>query len=160
MLYSIQQVYSSLSNLSIGQEDYDRLRPLSYPNTDVFIVCFSVVSPTSFDNIQEKWISEIRSHCPDTPAILVGTQSDLRNDRDTLDQLAKFRLSPVKTEAGVRLAKTVGAVKYMECSALTQDGLKDVFDEAIMVAIQPPKMQSSYSRRSAYKRKKRLCSLM
>ena len=147
--------------LSIGQEDYDRLRPLSYPNTDVFIVCFSVVSPTSFDNIQEKWVPEIRSHCPDTPAILVGTQADLRNDRDTIDQLARFKLSPVKTEAGIRLAKAVGATKYMECSALTQDGLKDVFDEAIMVAIQPPQMQTfSNNRRSTYKKKKKLCSIV
>ncbi len=37
-----------------GQEDYDRLRPLSYPQTDVFLVCFSVVSPSSFENVKEK----------------------------------------------------------------------------------------------------------
>src|SRR6185437_11020144 len=35
-----------------GQEDYDRLRPLSYPQTDVFLVCFSIVSPTSFQNVK------------------------------------------------------------------------------------------------------------
>lgn len=40
--------------LFIGQEDYDRLRPLSYPQTDVFLVCFSVVSPASFENVKEK----------------------------------------------------------------------------------------------------------
>ena len=38
----------------LGQEDYDRLRPLSYPQTDVFLVCFSVVSPASFENVKEK----------------------------------------------------------------------------------------------------------
>lgn len=37
-----------------GQEDYDRLRPLSYPQTDVFLICFSVVSPPSFDNVKAK----------------------------------------------------------------------------------------------------------
>lgn len=37
-----------------GQEDYDRLRPLSYPQTDVFLVCFSIVSPPSFDNVLSK----------------------------------------------------------------------------------------------------------
>ena len=40
--------------LPTGQEDYDRLRPLSYPQTDVFLVCFSVVSPASFENVKEK----------------------------------------------------------------------------------------------------------
>jgi len=40
----------------LGQEDYDRLRPLSYPQTDVFLVCFSVVSPSSFENVKEKVI--------------------------------------------------------------------------------------------------------
>lgn len=37
-----------------GQEDYDRLRPLSYPQTDVFLICFSIVSPPSFDNVKAK----------------------------------------------------------------------------------------------------------
>lgn len=41
-------------HLPTGQEDYDRLRPLSYPQTDVFLVCFSVVSPSSFENVKEK----------------------------------------------------------------------------------------------------------
>lgn len=122
-------------------------------------MCFSVVSPTSFDNIQEKWIPEIRAHCPDTPAILVGTQSDLRNDRETLTQLSKFKLSPVKPEAGVRLAKAMGAVKYMECSALTQEGLKDVFDEAIMAAIQPPQPSNYRKSAMATTKKKKRCSI-
>jgi hypothetical protein len=37
-----------------GQEDYDRLRPLSYPQTDVFLICFSLVSPPSFENVRTK----------------------------------------------------------------------------------------------------------
>ena len=47
-----------------GQEDYDRLRPLSYPQTDVFLVCFSVTSPASFENVKEKWFPEVRSPLP------------------------------------------------------------------------------------------------
>merc|ERR1719488_385954 len=65
-----------------GQEDYDRLRPLSYPNTDAFLVCFSVVSPPSCDNVRDKWVPELRYHAPrDVPVILVGTKADLRDDK-------------------------------------------------------------------------------
>lgn len=42
-----------------GQEDYDRLRPLSYPQTDVFLICFSLCSPPSFENVREKWFPEV-----------------------------------------------------------------------------------------------------
>ena len=55
-----------------GQEDYDRLRPLSYPQTDVFLICFSVVSPSSFENVTSKWCPEIKHHCADAPILLVG----------------------------------------------------------------------------------------
>ena len=64
-----------------GQEDYDRLRPLSYPQTDVFLICFSVVSPPSYENARNKWNPEIMHHCPTTPKLLVGTKTDLRTGR-------------------------------------------------------------------------------
>ena len=103
-----------------GQEDYDRLRPLSYPQTDVFLVCFSVVCPSSYENVKEKWVPEILHHCQKTPFLLVGTQVDLREDTTTLDKLAKNKLKPISPEQGEKLAKELKAVKYVECSALTQ----------------------------------------
>lgn len=112
-----------------GQEDYDRLRPLSYPQTDVFLVCFSVTSPASFENVREKWFPEVHHHCPGVPCLIVGTQTDLREDQSVRDKLAKQKMTPVRKEDGERMAKELGAVKYVECSALTQYKLKDVFDE-------------------------------
>ncbi len=54
------------------QEDYDRLRPLAYPQTDVFLVCFSVACPTSLENVREKWLPEVRHHMgPDCPPVLL-----------------------------------------------------------------------------------------
>ena len=103
-----------------GQEDYDRLRPLSYPQTDVFLVCFSVVNPSSYENVKEKWVPEILHHCQKTPFLLVGTQVDLREDTNTLDKLAKNKLKPITPEQGEKLSKELKAVKYVECSALTQ----------------------------------------
>uniref|UniRef100_A0A8C5PMQ3 Rho-related GTP-binding protein RhoG n=1 Tax=Leptobrachium leishanense TaxID=445787 RepID=A0A8C5PMQ3_9ANUR len=121
-----------------GQEDYDRLRPLSYPQTDVFLICFSLVSPASFENVRAKWYPEVRHHCPNTPIILVGTKLDLRDDKDTIEKLKEKKLTPITYPQGLAMAKEIGAVKYLECSALTQRGLKTVFDEAIRAVLCPP----------------------
>ncbi|CAH7689765.1 P-loop containing nucleoside triphosphate hydrolase protein [Phakopsora pachyrhizi] len=125
-----------------GQEDYDRLRPLSYPQTDVFLVCFSVTSPASFENVKEKWFPEVHHHCPGVPCLIVGTQVDLRDDGAVIEKLARQKQRPVQPESGERLARELGAVKYVECSALTQKGLKNVFDEAIVAALEPPVTKS------------------
>ena len=96
-----------------GQEDYDRLRPLSYPQTDIFLICFSVVSPTSFENVRAKWYPEVSHHCPSTPIILVGTKLDLRDDKDTLEKLRERKLSPITFPQGLAMMKEIGAIKYL-----------------------------------------------
>jgi len=121
-----------------GQEDYDRLRPLSYPQTDVFLVCFSVISNSSFENVKTKWVPEIQHHAPNVPILLVGTKSDLRKDDNTIKQLNSRQQSMVTIEAAQRMAKEIGAVNFLECSALTQEGLKQVFDDAIRAAMSRP----------------------
>jgi len=118
-----------------GQEDYDRLRPLSYPQTDVFLICFSIISPHSFDNVKSKWWPEIQHHAPGVPIILVGTKSDLRGDEAMAQQLAAKGLRMITPEESQARQREIGAVAYMECSALTQEGLKNVFDEAIRAAM-------------------------
>ena len=114
-----------------GQEDYDRLRPLSYPQTDVFLICFSIASPPSFDNVKAKWFPEIEHHAPNVPIILVGTKLDLREDKGTMDALRSKRMEAVSYEQALAVSKEIRAHKYLECSALTQRNLKSVFDEAI-----------------------------
>ncbi|KAG1973807.1 transforming protein RhoA [Pimephales promelas] len=74
-----------------GQEDYDRLRPLSYPDTDVILMCFSIDSPDSLENIPEKWTPEVKHFCPNVPIILVGNKKDLRNDEHTRRELIKMK---------------------------------------------------------------------
>lgn len=118
-----------------GQDDFDALRPLCYPHTDVFLLCFSVVYPTSFYNIAEKWAQEIKQHRPKVPIVLVGTQSDLRTDIGVLVELAAYREQPVSTQEAKALATSIGAVTYVECSAVTQRNLKEVFDTALLAAL-------------------------
>uniref|UniRef100_A0A2K6L4S9 Rac family small GTPase 1 n=2 Tax=Rhinopithecus TaxID=542827 RepID=A0A2K6L4S9_RHIBE len=97
-----------------GQDDYDRLL--------VFLICFSFVSPASFENVRAKWYPEVRHHCPNTPIIL---------------KLKEKKLTPVTYPQGLAMAKEIGAAKYLECLVLTQRGLKTVFDKAIRAVLCP-----------------------
>ena len=117
---------------------------LEFFQTDVFLICFSVVSPSSFENVTSKWCPEIKHHCADAPILLIGniyiltlkiekifvhstgTKIDLREDKETLQILAENGQAPIKREQGQKLANKIRAVKYLECSALTQRGLKQV----------------------------------
>lgn len=81
-----------------GQEDYDRLRPLSYPDTNVILMCFAIDSPDSLENIPEKWVPEVHHFCPGVPFVLVGCKRDLRNDENTIKELAKIKQKPVSEE--------------------------------------------------------------
>jgi small GTP-binding protein len=120
-----------------GQEDYDRLRPLSYPNTDVFLLCYSIANPASFENVRNKWNAEVTRYCPGVPKVLVGTKVDLRTDPEALALLADKKQSPITLEQGQKLAQEIGASRFIECSALTQHNLKQLFDEAIRLVIYP-----------------------
>ncbi|OBA22565.1 ras-domain-containing protein [Metschnikowia bicuspidata var. bicuspidata NRRL YB-4993] len=121
-----------------GQLEYDRLRPLLYPQTEIFICCFSVVNPLSFQNVKQKWIPEIMHHSPrDILVLLVGTKTDLRDEPHILDELQGKHQTPVLFQQGQKLAKEVGAVRYMECSSTTQTGVQELFDYAIRAVLDP-----------------------
>ena len=61
-----------------GQEEYKNLRPLSYDNTDVILICFSVDQPESLQNVYS-WAEEVRHHCPGVPVVLVANKEGLLN---------------------------------------------------------------------------------
>lgn len=125
-----------------GQEEYDRLRPLSYTHSDVFLICFSVVEPVSFQNIAQRWIPEIRHHTPkDTKILLVGTKSDLRDDPHILDSLEEQDLAPVSLQEAQNLAQDNNFVCYIECSAASQKNVSEVFDAAIKAVLAPEPSQ-------------------
>lgn len=118
------KIYYNTSNCFIaGQQDYDVLRPLSYPGTDVFLIIFSITSKSSFENVKAKWILELQKHAPDTPFILVGTKLDMRSNES------------ISSDQGIKLSSELKARKYLECSSRTQEGLKQVFDSAIQCVI-------------------------
>jgi len=121
-------------NLSLwdtaGQEEYGRLRLLSYPETDVVIICFNIGHKISFRNISAQWLTEVKEHCINKPILLVGTKKDMR-DEDTSNTC-------VLEADGKKFAEDQKLYKYMECSALTDpQGLPAIFEEACRAAVAP-----------------------
>ena len=95
-----------------GQEDYPRLRPLSYARTDVILLCFSIGSPASLRNVLEKWTPEVNRFCPNIPIILVGNKKELRNDPETIRKLSETNEEPVKFIEGLAMAQKISAITY------------------------------------------------
>ncbi|XP_055339619.1 ras-like GTP-binding protein Rho1 [Paramacrobiotus metropolitanus] len=128
-----------------GQEEYDSLRALGYPDTDVILLVFSIAHPASLINAQEKWLPELENYCHKKPIILVGTKKDLRSDQKVMQHLASKGMEPIKPDVGKQVAAKIHALAYLECSAIRGEGVKEIFDTAVRL-ITP--------------RKKRFCSLM
>uniref|UniRef100_UPI00358F41E6 rho-related GTP-binding protein RhoB-like n=1 Tax=Myxine glutinosa TaxID=7769 RepID=UPI00358F41E6 len=118
-----------------GQEDYDRLRPLSYPDTDVILVCFSIDSPDSLENVADKWVPEVRHFCPNVPVVLVANKKDVRHDESVRAELARTKREPVRAEEGRAMADRVDAFDYVECSARTKEGVREVFEAATRASL-------------------------
>jgi len=116
-----------------GQEDYDRLRPLSYPGADVLLLCFSTISKASYDAIREKWAPEVHHYVPNIPHLLIGTKIDLREAKAPDPNSGKYE--PISAEQGKAMAEEIGAVKYMEVSSKTGKGLNEVFNEAVNLVL-------------------------
>ncbi|ORZ29431.1 GTP-binding protein rhoA [Catenaria anguillulae PL171] len=126
-----------------GQEDYDRLRPLSYPDSHVILICFAVDSPDSLENVKEKWISEVLHFCAGLPILLISCKRDLRDDERTIGELRRNGQKPVTTEEGMAVAQQINAYKYLECSAKLNEGVKEVFEHATRAALMYPKKKKS-----------------
>ncbi|BFZ08410.1 hypothetical protein BsWGS_11449 [Bradybaena similaris] len=128
-----------------GQDDYDRLRPLSYFDTDILLICFNIADPDSFSNVTEKWYPEARHFCPGVPIIIVGNKKDLRDDPATQTELSRRNQAPVTTEQGNAMAARIGAVAYMECSARDNEGVREVFETAVSHALRRCKIYKAKS---------------
>ncbi|KAG5421511.1 rho2 [Candida metapsilosis] len=111
-----------------GQEEYERLRPLSYNNSHVVLIAFALDTPNSFENTRSKWVQEVKKYCPNTPYILCGLKKDLRSN-------TKDRRRFVQVDMGEDMARIIGAKTYLESSALTGEGVDDIFEYATRLSL-------------------------
>jgi len=139
--YPMRSVTLSLWDTA-GQEDYDRLRPLSYPHTNVILMAYSVDSPVSLANVRNRWYPEVRHFLPGVPIVLVGCKSDRRYESLAMRNFCEWNQSNrfsvvdcVSTEAGETIGKAIGAKRFLECSAMLGTGVEDVFLACAEVAL-------------------------
>lgn len=118
------------------------LRSLGYPQTDVFIVLFSLVSVASFERVRTKLAPEIYKYCPGASIVLCGTRLELRDDPEVIARLHQHRQAPISYQKGEALAREIGAARYMECSIERLIGVKELFDEAVRSVLYKPHPRS------------------
>ncbi|KAJ2809389.1 GTP-binding protein Rho1 [Coemansia guatemalensis] len=128
-----------------GQEDYDNVRYPCYSGASVVIICFSVDSPDSLENVREKWIGEVLEYASGAPTLLVGLKEDLRRDPEIIEQLRRDNQLPTTREDALRVAGDIGAHMYLECSAKENKGVREIFTAAVNLTMKPQKNAYKYA---------------
>jgi len=118
-----------------GQDDFEHMRPISYVAADIFLLFFAIDNPTSYHNIKHKWFPEVRRQNPDVPLLLVGTKSDIRDNEKQLEELSSKGIEIVTWKQGVKLAKELNCITYIECSAIQSKGFMDIFGQTILTIV-------------------------
>ncbi|CDQ57070.1 unnamed protein product [Oncorhynchus mykiss] len=136
-----------------SQDDYDRLRPLSYQNANLVLVCYDVTNPTSFENVLIKWYPEVNHFCRDVPVILIGCKTDLRKDKERTRRLKAMDQAPITYTQGEETRRHMSAELYLECSAKYRENVEDIFRDATKKAL-------ASSRRARQRTKKRHCVIL
>ncbi|KAL7846766.1 hypothetical protein SRHO_G00217460 [Serrasalmus rhombeus] len=137
-----------------GQDDYDRLRPLSYQNADLILICYDVTNPTSYENVLIKWYPEVHHFCRDAPIILIGCKTDLRKDKEKTRKLKAMEQAPITYIQGEETQKQMNAELYLECSAKYRENVEDIFKEATKIAL------ASRRKLRKARKKRKICSIM
>lgn len=121
-----------------GNDTFKGIRPLSYQQADVILMCYSVANHNSFHNLKSKWVMEIRTHLPRIPILVVATQIDQR-------ETGPHSSACISSVVGKQLAKDIRAKGYVECSSLNNRGVQQVFECAVRTAVNRARRQARRS---------------
>mmetsp|Transcript_8695 Transcript_8695/g.12972 ORF Transcript_8695/g.12972 Transcript_8695/m.12972 type:complete len:355 (+) Transcript_8695:131-1195(+) len=122
-----------------GAAQYHNIRRLSYRFADVILITFSVMNPSSFLNVQHVWNKEVKRFAPEAAIILVGTKIDARDNPGIMGELKSKKTKIVSSDEGEDLACSLGFCRYVECSAVTGEGIDQVFRLAGICGVEEPK---------------------
>jgi small GTP-binding protein len=123
-----------------GRDGYDRLRPLSYPQTDFFIICFAVDNPSSFENVKEMWYPEIHHHCPDVPKLLISTKEDRRNDPEIIKKMKERQMNFVGEKEAISMQEEIGAFAYLPTSSWSHINVEEILEQCLKYSNNPKKI--------------------
>ncbi|XP_074519389.1 rho-related GTP-binding protein RhoH [Halichoeres trimaculatus] len=118
-----------------GNDNFRSIRPRSYQQADVVLICFSVANPNSLASVQHKWINEVRENLPRVPVLVVATQTDQR-------ETGAHRGACISPAEGRQVAQEVHAKGYLECSSLSNRGVQQVFEYAVRTAVKQARKQA------------------
>ncbi|KAL7714724.1 Rho-related GTP-binding protein RhoG [Entamoeba marina] len=94
---------------AVGKEEYDKIRPLLCPDTDVFIICYSITDKVSYENVESKWKLKVEYHCPNIPIVLISIKNDIRENNEELNKLKNQGKNLITPEQGYALAEKIHA---------------------------------------------------
>jgi small GTP-binding protein len=132
---------STLYFWDTGSEENSRLRPLTYPGTNVVIICFDILNSQSFERIEEIWFPEVSHHCPKVPILLVSTKEDLREDKETIEKLEAKGRKIVSVEEAISLQKKIGAFQYLQTSSKIHMNIDELKLILVLHGMTPVKTQ-------------------
>lgn len=119
-----------------SDEEYE-LNKKTISQANVVIICFSLISPKSYEDTELRWMKLIKKENSSVPYILVGTKADLRDEFEKhQDELKPKGYEPIPTAKGNELKERISAVQYFECSARYEINITNIFDYAAKAAIE------------------------
>lgn len=118
-----------------GNDTFQQIRPRSYQQADIVLICYSVANPNSLANVHNKWLPEVREYLPNVPVLVVATQTDLR-------EMGAYRGNCTTSAEGAQMAREIKAKGYVECSAFSNRGVQQVFEYAVRIAVNQAKKQA------------------
>ncbi|EME40129.1 hypothetical protein DOTSEDRAFT_137782 [Dothistroma septosporum NZE10] len=118
-----------------GQPEFCPSRFEAYLHLQCILICFSVGMKDSFDNVADVWIQEVLTRSRRVPILLIGYKTNLRASPRNSEMIPLGAPVLMEEYQGVETAASIGAEKYLECSAKDGDGVVQVFGAAIQLAL-------------------------